>query len=195
MLVSLTVGKVDAGVAVLLTEDKRLVRKIQASLNLKLKKRGDPRSCQLVFPLLTCSLDRVPVNTPSFIYNLRLNSGHHSCAKSSGRAESGSFIQRSSRKHPKEIWPCLPICTKPPLARRDADIRCTRMGPNTTCDIHSEVTLTLQKQQQSRQHTSSIRHVQHQNQRPCNQYGVLISSCASHIRRHFCFKYTQCSDT
>ena len=27
MLVSLTVGKVDAGVAVLLTEDKRLVRK------------------------------------------------------------------------------------------------------------------------------------------------------------------------
>jgi hypothetical protein len=31
MLVSLTVGKVDAGVAVLLTEDKRLVLELDAS--------------------------------------------------------------------------------------------------------------------------------------------------------------------
>jgi len=31
MLVSLTVGKVDAGVAVLLTEDKRLVREMYKS--------------------------------------------------------------------------------------------------------------------------------------------------------------------
>lgn len=34
MLVSLTVGKVDAGVAVLLTEDKRLVRSLTAPMRL-----------------------------------------------------------------------------------------------------------------------------------------------------------------
>jgi hypothetical protein len=36
MLVSLTVGKVDAGVAVLLTEDKRLVRQADDYLHLLL---------------------------------------------------------------------------------------------------------------------------------------------------------------
>ena len=39
MLVSLTVGKVDAGVAVLLTEDKRLVRTSTAPAHLKLADR------------------------------------------------------------------------------------------------------------------------------------------------------------
>jgi hypothetical protein len=38
MLVSLTVGKVDAGVAVLLTEDKRLVREPDESLHPLLEK-------------------------------------------------------------------------------------------------------------------------------------------------------------
>jgi hypothetical protein len=38
MLVSLTVGKVDAGVAVLLTEDKRLVRETDDPLHQLLEK-------------------------------------------------------------------------------------------------------------------------------------------------------------
>lgn len=39
MLVSLTVGKVDAGVAVLLTEDKRLVRAPMAAQQLNTARR------------------------------------------------------------------------------------------------------------------------------------------------------------
>lgn len=57
MLVSLTVGKVDAGVAVLLTEDKRLVSFILLKWT----------------AILTAILDRVPIDTPAFIYNLGLH--------------------------------------------------------------------------------------------------------------------------
>lgn len=59
MLVSLTVGKVDAGVAVLLTEDKRLVRAHQPqcfSSWCLYSLRADPRA------------DRVPVHTAASGY-------------------------------------------------------------------------------------------------------------------------------
>ena len=55
MLISLTVGKVDAGVAVLLTEDKRLVSST----------RPKP-----VAPKLTGS-DRIPLDPPSPLHFLR----------------------------------------------------------------------------------------------------------------------------
>ena len=164
MLVSLTVGKVDAGVAVLLTEDKRLVRKDTLLQTRLFCCEGGSYRC----PSLTRSIDRVSVHPPSTLHNLRLNSRHHSRAKSPCRAESASFIQRSPRAHPQQIWPRFPVCTKPALTRRNSDFCCSRMGPHTARDIQPEVTLTVQKQQQSGQHTSAFRHVQHKDQRPCS---------------------------
>ena len=61
MLVSLTVGKVDAGVAVLLTEDKRLVSIVQSNAG---RAHGN--------------VDRIPLNTATSFYHLRLYSRHHS---------------------------------------------------------------------------------------------------------------------
>ncbi len=55
MLISLTVGKVDAGVAVLLTEDKRLVSSTRLNS---------------IAPMLTAP-DRVPLDPPPPLHFLR----------------------------------------------------------------------------------------------------------------------------
>jgi hypothetical protein len=65
MLISLTVGKVDAGVAVLLTQDKRLVRTLPAHSN--------PKQCVAKFtddqPTDSALLlDRIPIDPASSKY-------------------------------------------------------------------------------------------------------------------------------
>lgn len=69
MLISLTVGKVDAGVAVLLTEDKRLV-----------SPQWDTKSNLAPETLTDCRLDipdRIPLHTSPTLHNLRLHSRYH----------------------------------------------------------------------------------------------------------------------
>jgi hypothetical protein len=70
MLVSLTVGKVDAGVAVLLTEDKRLVSPLNAS------QRPAQRKRTLQFILADVELDRVPLHIATPGHLVWLYGGH-----------------------------------------------------------------------------------------------------------------------
>lgn len=77
MLVSLTVGKVDAGVAVLLTEDKRLVSQTSTF--------GFALTCQeQVLTGLQCSTDRIPVDSPSARHPIWQRS-RHKCGAQPGR--------------------------------------------------------------------------------------------------------------
>lgn len=80
MLVSLTVGKVDAGVAVLLTEDKRLVRVPMPPSNLLLHRRIPAFTRTAADP----SADRVPFDSPAARHFLGQHSRHRRSAQHQG---------------------------------------------------------------------------------------------------------------
>lgn len=72
MLISLTVGKVDAGVAVLLTEDKRLVTNsynpsLLSQLSYPLRQTTTRLSIETNYQAL---LDRIPLNPPPSLHLL-----------------------------------------------------------------------------------------------------------------------------
>ena len=75
MLVSLTVGKVDAGVTVLLTPDKRLVN--QPNALSKLEESAH----------LTARLDRVPIYPPSPRHLLGQHRRHHRWSEQQQRGD------------------------------------------------------------------------------------------------------------
>lgn len=81
MLVSLTVGKVDAGVAVLLTEDKRLVRVPMAPSSAALP------GASLLFTrtMADPGADRVPLHSPAAGHLLGQHSRHRRSAQCQGR--------------------------------------------------------------------------------------------------------------
>lgn len=150
MLVSLTVGKVDAGVAVLLTEDKRLVRETYKSwCSLPERTKIGFKAVYLVLErdfdcdLANRSTDRISFNPSPSFHNLRLNSRHHSRTKSPSRAERAGVIRRSPRAHPQKIRSCSPCSTKSPLTWRNPDLPSSRMGPYTTRDVKSEIAIAL----------------------------------------------------
>jgi len=75
MLVSLTVGKVDAGVAVLLTEDKRLVRVPMPPRSLDLRRRTPAFTRTMANP----GADRVPLYPPASGHFLGQYSRYRRC--------------------------------------------------------------------------------------------------------------------
>jgi hypothetical protein len=136
MLIQLTVGKVDAGVAVLLTEDKRLVS-IPPSL-----------SCSLTTPLSTplgslYITDRIPLHPPPLLHNLRLDRRHHRLAKHAGRAKIPSRIRRPPVPHPQHIWPALPLSTHAAPPRRNPDLAGARVGPHRARDHEAEESVAI----------------------------------------------------
>lgn len=77
MLVSLTVGKVDAGVAVLLTDDNRLVSITVAQQN---SLSAEPRSPAHVM-LVPIAIDRIPIGPSAEEHKFREYSRHHRLAE------------------------------------------------------------------------------------------------------------------
>lgn len=155
MLVSLTVGKVDAGVAVLLTEDKRLVRLRSCAVH-----THDPATiCHQYAPILalaraandtaqqklTKSKDRVSFHPPPTLDYLRLNSRHNSRRKPSSRTESPGLIRSPPRTHPQQVWPRISDPTKSPPPRRNTNLPRSRMGPHPTRDVESQIPLLIQE--------------------------------------------------
>src|SRR5947207_4912117 len=99
------------------------------------------------WPFAYRCIDRISIHPPSAVDNVGLNSGHYRCAEPSSRAKSTSVVCCPARAHLEQIWACVSDRAKSPITRRNADVSCARMGPDTTCDINPEVTVALQKQQ------------------------------------------------
>ena len=116
MLISLTVGKVDAGVAVLLTQDKRLVR-------FHRRKMQFPASCaQELLTKLPSPPDRVSLYPTASQYLLRKHRRYHRLAQLRFRAEVPSFIPRAPRHHLLLLWRVRTGSTSSPLQKCYADI-------------------------------------------------------------------------
>lgn len=122
MLVSLTVGKVDAGVAVLLTEDKRLVRLHRRATRLQ---QAIPR---LTCPILTTAPDRIPLHSPPSRHLLRQHRRHHSSPKLQIRKRSRAKVPRAPNNHLPHLRTTHTVSPHHPLPERYTDIRGSRMG-------------------------------------------------------------------
>ena len=121
MLVSLTVGKVDAGVAVLLTEDKRLV--------------SNPRHLQVQYTAIADhQLDRIPLHPPPTRYPLRQHRRHQRRPQPARRAHRRPEVLRAAiRDLPNLRHPiALTACAK--MSQRHPDQHSARMGSRTAGD-------------------------------------------------------------
>lgn len=128
MLVSLTVGKVDAGVAVLLTEDKRLVGSDGAPQASALLSLNPILPKPLPLTASASSLDRIPLGTPPARYNQRLDSRRDRDAQPRLGSRIRRLVRPAANPNPPDLRRTLTQPAGPPLPQRDPDIRSSGMG-------------------------------------------------------------------
>lgn len=117
MLISLTVGKVDAGVAVLLTEDKRLVS----------HRTWNPGLCLNSEPT-----DRIPFHPSSSLNIIWQYSRYQRRPQHRLRSRLPEVLLYPPKLHSYNFWSLFSVSARPPLPQRDSNFCSTRMGSNTT---------------------------------------------------------------
>lgn len=153
MLISLTVGKVDAGVAVLLTEDKRLASLLQSFCAKHLNPADPPAS------------DRIPLYSSSSIYFFREHCRHNSLSQSCLGNCSPQNLPSTPILHPCHIRPALSLTAPSSLQERDSNVSRPGMGPDRSCHCRLALSKPLPQWQQSRQHSATLGHYGYENQR------------------------------
>lgn len=158
MLVSLTVGKVDAGVTVLLTQDKRLVSRVffLAPCGNKHINRGLGRlriaSCVLFYQSLITLLDRISLHSSPTRHFLRFHCRHYSCAQHILRVRSRAALPSPAGQDLQCLWRCTTLYPHPTMPQCDADLCCPRVGPHSACDRRPDQPLPVPQQQQGWHH-------------------------------------------
>lgn len=168
MLVSLTVGKVDAGVAVLLTQDNRLVSR---SVPRPWSHGNPPNRCLLLYRtktrlncmLISTHIDRVPLRSPPQRHLQRKYRRHHRCAQPRRRNRQRNRLPIPPEAHPKHLRCQGPLASNPPPTKCNPDLPRSRMGPNRPRNRVSEIPLPLPQRLKGRLHTPSPRHAQHKD--------------------------------
>ena len=153
MLVSLTVGKVDAGVTVLLTPDKRLVKQPLASLAsqyLRISANSPPP-------------DRVPLHPPPTQHLLRQHSRHQRLAKQHQRNGRRNQVPHPSRAHLQLLRRLRALHARPPLPQRNPNLRRPRMGPRRARYRRPHLPQPVPQWPKGRQHPPPAADAQHQD--------------------------------
>lgn len=163
MLVSMTVGKVDAGVAVLLTDDKRLVsspKYFRSSTNtIASTSRSHGR---MLIPL--GRTDRISFNPASTKHFLGQYRRHHRFPQPPRRIESQGRVRHPTRQHQWALRPTSTFCSSPSLPQRHPDLCRPGMGPNQPCNGRMQGIELVPQWPEGWQYSEPTSHDQHQDQ-------------------------------
>lgn len=162
MLVSLTVGKVDAGVAVLLTQDNRLVSSVPAVTCAVYSRERLHRFCMSSFrrgcvhsrnyEVLRSRvsvadyvriLDRIPIRPPPKQHHIGQHRRHHCRAQQACRSSQRLSLPVPPETDPHDLRHQQPVSPRPPSAKCHANLPRPRMGPHRPCNRVSKVAVSL----------------------------------------------------